>query len=588
MKKIFLIFFFSFLFSFSGKAQTLPSSRAVDWTLAGLRDTTTNGFIIINMQNYGVVGDSITPNDSVLSSVLTFYLDSNIILIFPSGIFLFNNTINLPSNTIIKGQGPYNTVFKFDLGGNGNSIDIQGSSISTDTSSFTQSAIKDSSSFFVLNPLLFSGGDWIRIIQTDSALVTSSWALNTVGQVVQIEKIINNKIVLASPLRMNYDILLSPHIQKIKPVQNVGIECLKIYRTDNTSPQQSCNIHFYKAVNCWVNSIESQNCTYSHIKAEYSSNLSVSKSYFHHAFDYGSGGRGYGVMLHYTSNECLVENNIFMHLRHSMILQSGANGNVFSYNYSFDPYWTSTPNNSAGDMVLHGNYPYSNLFEQNICRNIVIDDSHGTSGPYNTFFRNRAEGYGIFFSANNTPNQNFLGNDISNTNFPYNLVNYTILGIGHFIYGNNNKGTIDPSGTNVLPDSSYFYISKPFFVPTTQWVAIGTPNIMGTASIPARDRYLSGVLFDNSCGNIITENKANKTTYDILLYPNPTTEILNIRCKNDIKSIRLFDIQGNLVFFTSPFEKYLQINIKDVKKGIYFLFLSFPNNKVIVKKIIKI
>jgi len=292
-------------------------------------------------------------------------------------------------------------------------------------------------------------------------------------------------------------------------------------------------------------------------------------------------------MLHYTSNECLVEDNIFMHLRHSMIVQAGANGNVFAYNYSFDPFWTSTPSNSAGDMVLHGNYPYSNLFEQNICRNIVIDDSHGTSGPHNTFFRNRAEGYGIFFSANNTPNQNFLGNDIPNTSFPYNLANYTILGTGHFIYGNNNKGTIDPSGTSVLPDSSYYYSSKPLFVPITQWAAIGTPNSMGAASIPAFDRYASGNLFDNSCGNITTESKANKTISDILIYPNPTTSLLNITCENNMKSIRLFDMQGRLIYFISSLGNSQQINIKNVKKGLYFLFVYFPNNDLIIKKIIK-
>jgi len=196
MKKSFLIFFFFFHFILLGNTQTLPNNRLVDWSLAGLQDTTTNNFIVIDMQNYGVIGDSITSNDSILSSVLTSYLDSNIILIFPSGIFLFNNTIDLPSNTIIKGQGPYSTVFKFDLGGNGNSIDIQGSSISTDTTSFTQSATKDSSSFIVLNALLFSNGDWIRIIQVDSNLVTSSWARNTVGQIVQIKQIINHVIFI--------------------------------------------------------------------------------------------------------------------------------------------------------------------------------------------------------------------------------------------------------------------------------------------------------------------------------------------------------------------------------------------------------
>tara|TARA_B110000091_G_scaffold188339_1_gene210108 strand:- start:126 stop:455 length:330 start_codon:yes stop_codon:yes gene_type:complete len=109
-----------------------------------------------------------------------------------------------------------------------------------------------------------------------------------------------------------------------------------------------------------------------------------------------------------------------------MLLQSGANGNVFAYNYSLNPFWTSTPSNSAGDMVLHGNFPYANLFKENIYRNIVVDNSHTPNGSYNTFLRNRAEGFGIFFSSSNCPDQNFIRNDIPNTSFSYNLINYTI------------------------------------------------------------------------------------------------------------------------------------------------------------------
>ena len=65
-----------------------------------------------------------------------------------------------------------------------------------------------------------------------------------------------------------------------------------------------------------------------------------------------------------------------------------------------DPFWTGTvlPSDAAGDLVLHGNYPYANLFEGNILQNLVVDDSHGLNGPYNTFFRNRADNYGIVMS----------------------------------------------------------------------------------------------------------------------------------------------------------------------------------------------
>jgi hypothetical protein len=566
----------------------LPTSRAVDWTLAGLRDTTTTGFQLVNMQTEGAIGDGFTANDVVLSNVLASLSGNGAILEFQNGNFLFNNSIILPNNIILKGQGVGNTTLTMDLGGSGSAIIIQGSSVSIDTTSLNQTASKDSLFIEVLNTANFAVGDWVQIIQQDTDLVTSSWAYNSVGQVVQIDNIVGNKIVLKSPLRMEYVLSRTPYIRKITPVKNVGIECLKIHRIDDTDPQQSSSIYLKYAVNCWVTGIESENCTFSHLEARNSSNILVSKSYFHHGFNYGGGGRGYGVMLHSTTNECLVEDNVFEHLRHSMIVQSGANGNVFSFNYSFDPFWDSTPNNSAGDMVLHGNYPYANLFEQNVCRNIVIDNSHGPNGPYNTFFRNRAEGYGIFFSASNSPDQNLIGNDIPNTSFPYNLANYSIQGTGHFIYGNNNKGTIDPIGTQVLQDSSYAYTVQPSFVPLMQWVGIGTPNTMGANDVPAFDRYNSGNLFSNSCNNITTTvKKGVNSEKNISLFPNPTTTNFMIESSKNIKKITIVNVFGQQIYTNSNLGLLHQIDSEKWNRGIYFITIDFFNNQSIVRKMVK-
>lgn len=572
----------------SGFSQTLPLSRSVDWTLAGLRDTTTNGFIEIDMQAQGVVGNGTTPNDSIVENVLLSIINSGAILNFPSGNFLFNNTINIPTNIIIRGEGAEVTSFTMDLGGTGHSFRIQGQAINSDTTSIINFSAKDSDFIIVSDPNSFSIGDWIQIIQDDSDLVTSSWAVNTVGQIVKVKTISNNKIVLESPLRMDYDTIRSPYILKVIPAENVGIECLKIHRIDNTAPQQSSNIFFSYAVNCWVSGIESENCTFSHIQTNRSSNLHFSKSYFHHGFEYGGGGRAYGVMLQATSNECLVENNIFEHLRHSMIVQSGANGNVFSYNYSYDPYWESIPNNSAGDLVLHGNFVYANLFEQNICQNIVIDNSHGPNGPYNTMFRNRAEGYGIFFSSNNSPNQNFLGNEIPNTSFPYSIVNYTILGTGHFIHGNNNKGTIHPAGTSTLMDSSYAYIQKEDFIPTAQWAGIGTPNSIGSSSIPAYDRYNTGTIFSNACNEItVSIDQDIKTKEKVIIFPNPVQTEMTIESSHFIKKLTVMNLMGVVLNSHSNIGFSSKISTVDWRNGLYFILIDFTNNKSITQVIVK-
>ena len=590
-RKMRLIYFILFLLAHtSAFSQTLPPSRSVDWTLAGLRDTTTIGFIEIDMQAEGAVGNGTVSNDSILDNVLSSISGSGAILNFPSGNYLFNNNINLTSNIILKGAGAEQTILTMDVGGSGHSISIQGALISADTTSLIETALKDSNFILVLDASNFSIGNWVQIVQYDTDLVTSSWAEKGVGQILKIQTISNNKIVFESPFRMDFDTVRSPYIVKINPVENVGIECLKIQRLDDTAPEQSSSVSFNYAVNSWVNGIESDNCTFSHVQARRSSNLSISKSYFHHAFGYGGGGRAYGVMLHATSNECLIEDNVFEYLRHSMIVQWGANGNVFAYNYSVDPFWESstTPSNSAGDMVLHGNYTYANLFEQNICQNIVIDDSHGPNGPYNTFLRNRSEGYGIFFSASNSPDQNFLGNEIPNDNFPYNLVNYTIQGSGHFIHGNNNKGTIHPAGTEILIDSSYAYNTKPDFIPTSQWVGIGTPNVMEATSIPAYDRYNSGSLFSNACGNstIGVEEKFG-TEEKVVIFPNPVQSEMVIESARFIGDLRVINSIGQEVYYQEGVGFSNLINTAEWKNGVYLIFIHFLNNESCVEIVVK-
>lgn len=538
------------------------------------------------MLSEGANGNGTTPNDSILEAIFLQVSDSGAILNFPAGNFLFNETILVPDNIVIKGDGAEATTFTMDLGGSGHSFGINGAVNNSITTPFTDFAAKDDDFITVDDPSIFSIGDWIQIIQNDSSLITSAWANKTVGQIIQIKDVTTDKLFLESPLRLDYDLIRDPYVVKINPAKNVGIECLKILRLDDTSPSHTSNVSFSYAVNCWVNGIESENCTFSHVRANRSSNLHISKSYFHHGFDYGGGGRAYGVMLQVTSNECLVENNVFEHLRHSMIVQAGSNGNVFAYNYSFDPYWESVPTNSAGDLVLHGNYTYANLFEQNICQNIVIDNSHGPNGPYNTLLRNRAEQYGIFFSADNSPDQNFLGNEIPNTGIPYSLVNYTIQGAGHFIHGNNNKGNIHPSGTSNLVDSSYVYDGIPDFIPPGQWCGIGTPNAMGSGTISAYERYHSGAIFSNSCGdNSATIDELEEQ--DILVYPNPANSYFTVRSKHPIDLLEVCDLTGRNVIRVENVGLSHHINSTDWKSGIYLISVRHANATRTVKEFVK-
>jgi hypothetical protein len=572
---------FLLLFPFVSISQTIPVERTVDWTVAGIKDTSTVGFTVLDAVNEGLFNDGVTPCDYPFGSLMINH-SGPIIIYFPPGEYLFNSVIPMRSNMIFRGSGATNTKFIIDHNGSGNGVEIHGWSSNNDTTKVLNDLIKSESQLNVVNPSIFQVGDWIQIIQNDADLVTSSWALKSVGQIAQITAVNQNTIQLDAAFRIDFPLSRNPYIKKINPVSNAGIECISFERIDNCTPEQASVIHFDYSVNCWVNGIESNKTTFAHIEASHSSNLSITNSYFHHAFEYGGGGRAYGVMLHFATNECLVYSNIFERLRHSMIVQAGANGNVFCYNRSIDPFWNEGfffPSNSAGDMVLHGNYVYANLFEQNDAQNMVIDNSHGANGPFNTFFRNRGSLFGIFFSDNTSPNQNLVGNEIPNTSAPYSAVNYTIQGTGHFVYGNNNKGTIVPAGTNLLTDASYYFTQQPDEIPDLFWTKIGTPNAMNTGVIPATYFYNNDQLFANSCGYGTDLLVYDLGADELRVFPNPANDYFIIEGLNNHQNqVELIDLCGKTISVWNNIYNQDFLQIKGISPGTYYVKIYSDSN----------
>jgi len=351
-------------------------------------------------------------------------------------------------------------------------------------------------------------------------------------------------------------------------------------------------------VNCRIKGVESNKSQGSHCMIGASSQITVSGCYFHDAYKYdGSGTKGYGLTIINHAGLCLIVNNIFKHVRHSMMVKQGANGNVFAYNYSREPFRNGQyeiPADYGGDISLHGHYSFANLFEGNIVQNIYIDQTWGPSGPYNTFFRNRAELYGFIMTSAQTLNQNIVGNEITGVGytFPFNHGAYTITGTGHLQHGNNDNGTIVPSGTNVLNDNSYFITAQPsFWNITSVWPSIGAPNSPSSGDIPAHVRYFAGQYTDCNDITTTTENVTQNTS-DLKVFPNPFKDGIHIQTgeiEGDIL-VRLYDIMGRLIQ-SQQFDNVLENDIlsfpirSEFERGMYFLSIE---NKTRTKSIILI
>lgn len=510
------------------------------------------------------------------------------VIIFPAGNYYFDAPVDLAQDSIVlRGDGHDSTRLRFDLAGRlANCITIAGSQ-TDDTSLLSATFTRGDSIITVENPELFQSGDWVQLSIDDAPFMTSVWAVGTLGQTMQIRGIVGNRIFLESRARFDYSMNLRPRIRRIVPRKHVGIECLAVERSDATSSQTS-NIVFDRAVNCSISGIESDNVNFAHVELNRSANIGIRNSYFHDAFAYGGGGQAYGVMLQNGSNECLVSGNYFNHLRHSMLIQSGANGNVLAYNYSSRPYWTGTglPDSSAGEIVLHGNFPFMNLAEGNVVQNIVIDDSHGANGPLNTFFRNRARGFGIFMNFSPpSDSQQFIGNEVTN---PVTGL-YFLNGRGHFQYANNYQGRVENPGS--IPEASLYLPSgeRPECSAGMQWPVIGETDRFNTGFIPAMRRVNAGI--PASCGCLALEPEPgtsvapSKAHDEWGLAPNPAGDFVKISGSAAAESLGIFDATGRQILqIRNP--GAAAIGLRGIPPGMYIARIQGGDKTSVVRLII--
>lgn len=78
-----------------------------------------------------------------------------------------------------------------------------------------------------------------------------------------------------------------------------------------------------------------------------------------------------------------------------------------------------------------------------------------------------------------------------------------------------------------------------------------------------------------------------RSAFDIQVYPNPTSDILNIKLDKAQKStFKIFDLAGKLVKESSSLDQTTEINISSLPKGIYIININTGKESV-NKKIIK-
>jgi hypothetical protein len=91
----------------------------------------------------------------------------------------------------------------------------------------------------------------------------------------------------------------------------------------------------------------------------------------------------------------------------------------------------------------------------------------------------------------------------------------------------------------------------------------------------------------NSTTNIVEGTLSNETfqSNDFALYPNPSSDIINIQTSHQLKSYEMYDVTGKLIEIKTLVSN--QINVHSLNEGIYFIVLNTGDNLRKTLKFIK-
>lgn len=452
--------------------------------------------VVANVLDSGAKGDGVTDDYSAFIKAIESVTDGGAVLI-PAGNYMIKSRISLSKPVVLRGEGADKTKLLIDHSGNAfEAITYKRGTWVNLTGGYT----KGSKELVVADSTGFEAGKYVEIQQDNDPEVmytlpswNQGWAAGAVGQIAKIVSVAGNTITIDEPLRITYRSNLNPVIRTQGFAEYIGFEDFSVERIDTSDTNM---FYFKNAANCWIKNIYSKKPAKSHVSVTTGHRIEVRDSFFDDATNWGGGGHGYGVELGFHVSDCLIENNIFKHLRHSMMVHIGANGNVFGYNYSIEPYQNEGGTWTPCDISIHGHYAYSNLFEGNIVQEIGISDYWGPSGPYNTYLRNRVESEDIYLEDSSNY-QNIIGNEIvkgeivwdTDSRYPHRIDPSTL-----FIHGNFINGSIqwDAQTSDHTIPVSYYLDTKPVYFGTMQWPSTGADRLDGTN--PARERYYGNTI----------------------------------------------------------------------------------------------
>jgi hypothetical protein len=521
-----------------GSAQIIPQGRRITWHPGVPGGIPARTAVCANVvSGYGARGDGVADDSGAIQRAIDACPIGQVVFV-PAGTYRLNSPLTLTKGVVLRGAGPSATQLKTYAAWHGIQIgDWPSQPVATAVSS---SPAKDANTLTVgsvSSPSLAAGdfividqlNDGVEVINVDDQ--SRDGGTRALSQISRITAVNGLTLSIDPPLYHAYSAAQSPQVwelnQGIPMTTYAGVEDLYIERVSPTGFEGYSNIKMVACAYCWVKNVESKLAQFRHVDIDRSFRCEIRDSYFNDGMHHGTGGFAYGVVAANRSTDNLIENNVFYHLRHSMVIKEGASGNVFGYNYSVASY--QGENWLASDMNAHGAHSHMNLFEGNIGAKIYADFTHGSSS-YNTFLRNNSIRDSSALAITNA----LRAVDVEKLQYYYNFVGNVLgqpsqiwtafedngsrtAGSGQYVYtwGYPSDGagasTDTQSKATVLRHGNYDYqtqstrwdagivdrnvpnswylASKPAFFGALPWPSIGPDQNPVAGSIPAKERY---------------------------------------------------------------------------------------------------
>lgn len=364
-----------------------------EWNTAGRRTETP--VAMISVLDFGAVADdgqSDTEafNAAVEAAGTQARSGTPTTVTVPAGRFILSDTLRLQSSVALRGAGRDATFIDIDLAGSDEEgITMLGSPFGNGEWTSLSADLDRGDKRIQFDAPTFQPGQVLEIEQDNvDKMVTREewvveWGQGSSGYVAMVTDSGDNLAVLDTGATDDFSLDRNVRVRPISAISRSGIEDMTIERID---AGYGHIIAMRFGYDLWVNNVETIQTSRAHIGIDVVGRCQVTDSNLHGAHDFGDGGRAYGISIARHTTGCLVENNALWDLRHAMIIQLGASGNVFAYNDARGSagYEDRQP---RADISLHGHWPQANLFEGNVVDRVVFADWWGPVGPTNVFWR---------------------------------------------------------------------------------------------------------------------------------------------------------------------------------------------------------